>query len=191
MGMEQTISKAAATTKQVVAGVSASQYSDPTPCSDFNVKQLAGHMAGLLVGAELAANKQKRQGSPDEMPDLLGDNPGPAYAALADKAVAAWSQDGAFEGMCEFGPGEMPAQVAGSITLMEIAVHGWDLAAATGQSYQMDPEVAEATYQTLQQIANPESRSGGVFGPEVPASADASTQEKLLAFSGRNPNWKA
>ena len=191
MSTGQLIGKAAETTKQVLAGVSPSQYKDPTPCNEFNVKQLSGHMAGLLIGAELAANKQKRQGSPDEMPDLLGDNPGPAYAALAEKAVAAWSQPGAFEGMCEFGPGEMPAQMAGAITLMEIAVHGWDLAAATGQSYQMDPEVAEATWQTLQQIASPESRARGTFGPEVSVPAEASLQDRLLAFSGRDPNWKA
>ncbi len=81
--------------------------------------------------------------------------------------------------------------MAASITLMEIAVHGWDLAAATGQSYKMDPEVANATFEVVKQIASGDARKNGVFGPEVKVGSGASVQDQLLAYSGRNPNWKA
>ena len=186
--MEQLISKAAESAKSVVASVEPSQFNDPTPCSDFNVKQLANHMAGLLMGAETAARKQPRVAPPEPAPDIVGEHPGPIYAELADKAVAAWSEPGAFDGNVEFGPGEMPAQMAGAITLMEIAVHGWDLAVATGQSYSLDPEVAAATFEAVKQLA-PGARGNGVFGPEVNPPANASLQDQLLALSGRDPNW--
>lgn len=189
--VEQLINKAAQEAKKVMAGVQASQLNDSTPCKDFNVKALANHMAGLAMGAERAAKKQDRIAPPDPMPDMVGDNPGAAYAPLADAAVSAWSAPGAFEGNTQFGPGEMPAQVAGAITLMEIAVHGWDLATATGQSYSMDSEVAGAVYETVKQLANPESRSNGVFGAEIEVGDDASPEARLLALSGRDPNWSA
>ncbi len=189
--MNQLISKAAEEAKKVMSGVQPSQLSGPTPCSQFDVKALANHMAGLAVGSERAAKKLEPMAPPDPMPDLVGDNPGSAYGPLVDATVAAWSEQGAFEGQTHFGSGEMPAQMAGAITLMEIAVHGWDLAAATGQTYTMEPDVAEAVRQTVSQLASPEARENGAFGAEVQVGEDASAQDRLLALSGRDPNWSA
>lgn len=189
--MDELIKKAAEETKKVMSGVQASQFNNPTPCAEFNVKALANHMAGLAMGSERAAKKLDRIAPPDPMPDMVGDNPGASYAPMVDSAVAAWSAPGAFEGETQFGPGPMPAQVAGAITLMEIAVHGWDLAVATGQTYSMSPEVAAAVQQTVSQLANPESRENGIFGPEVAVGGDASAQNQLLGQSGRDPSWSA
>ncbi len=189
--MEQLISKAAESAKSLMSGVQASQLDASTPCKDFKVRDLANHMAGLAMGAERAAKKLDRIAPPDPMPDMVGDNPGAAYAPIADANAAAWSAPGALEGNTNFGPGEMPAQMAAAITLMELAVHSWDLAAATGQSYTMDPEVAAATYETVKQLASGSDRDGGPFGPEVQVSDSASVQDQLLAFSGRDPNWSA
>ncbi len=69
--MQQLISKAAELTKKTMAGVKTSQFDDPTPCSDFNVKALTNHIAGLAMGSELAAKKQPRVGSPEDMPDRV------------------------------------------------------------------------------------------------------------------------
>ena len=187
--MEQLISKAAENAKRVVAGVKPSQFDDATPCSEFNVKQLANHMAGLLMGSERAALKQDRMAPPDPMPDIVGDNPGAVYSGLADKAVAAWSSPGALDGNTQFGTGEFPAQMAAAITLMEVAVHGWDLAKATGQSYSLEEDVVAATFETVKQL-NANGR-GPAFGTEVSAGDSASTQDQMLAYSGRNPRWTA
>lgn len=187
--MDQLISKAVENAKRVVAGVKPSQFDDATPCSEFNVKQLANHMAILLIGSERAAMKQEPMAPPDPMPDIVGDNPGAAYSGLADKAVAAWSSTGALDGNTQFGPGDIPAQMAAAITLMEIAVHGWDLAKATGQSYSLDEDVAAATFETVKQL-NANGRSPA-FGPEVSGGESASTQDQMLAYSGRNTNWNA
>jgi hypothetical protein len=39
-------------------------------------------------------------------------------------------------------------------------------------------------------MLKPEYR-GEVFGPEVPVAADAAPIDKLVAFSGRDPQWTA
>ncbi len=188
--MDQLIASAAQETKRVMSRVKPSQFDSHTPCSEFTVKELANHMAGLAMGSERAAKKLERIAPPDPLPDLIGNDPGTNYAPLIDGATAAWGQSGAFEGNAEFGPGEMPARMAGAITLMEVAVHGWDLAVATGQDYNMRPEVAVAVHETVKQLANDESRQRGVFGPEVHVDCGATEQQKLLGFAGRNPEWK-
>ena len=63
-------------------------------------------------------------------------------------------------------------------------VHGWDLAAATGQDDALDPELMEA----CQQIIEPQLdafRGAGALAPEVPVRADASVQTRFLAMLGR------
>ena len=64
--------------------------------------------------------------------------------------------------------------MAGAITLMEITVHGWDLATATGQSYSLDEDVAAAAFETVKQLTAV-GRDGGAFGAEVSADSGAST----------------
>lgn len=189
--MQELIAKAAQDASRIVSNVQASQFGNPTPCAEFDVKALANHMAGLAMGTERAAKRLERIPPPDPMPDLVGDNPGAAYGPLADAAAEAWSAPGALEGEVQFGPGEMPAQFAASITMMEMAVHGWDLATATGQDYTMDPDLAGAVLETVKQLATPESRQGGAFGSEVQVGDGASVQDQLLAYSGRDPNWSA
>ena len=34
-------------------------------------------------------------------------------------------------------------------------------------------------------------RSSGHYGPKVAVSADAPAQDQLLAFTGRDPGWRA
>ena len=63
-------------------------------------------------------------------------------------------------------------------------VHGWDLAAATGQDYALDPELMRA----CQQVIEPQLdafRSAGALGPPVAVQADASAQTRFLAMLGR------
>jgi uncharacterized protein (TIGR03086 family) len=80
----------------------------------------------------------------------------------------------------------------GVVALNEVLVHGWDLAAATGQPYRADPASAERCLAfTLDVAANaPEVRSG-MFGPVVPVPDDAPVLERLLGQTGRNPHWAA
>ncbi len=85
----------------------------------------------------------------------------------------------------------MPAQFAAAITLMELTVHGWDLARATGQDYQMSDALASAVFEAVKQTATPESRERGSFGAEVKIGPGASIQEQMLGYSGRDPEWSA
>jgi hypothetical protein len=79
--------------------------------------------------------------------------------------VAAWAEDGALEGEVHFDAGPMPAERAAAITLMELIVHAWDLAKATGQTHDLDPH-GRWRRRSLPRQA-PIGRKGGFFGPEA------------------------
>ena len=78
----------------------------------------------------------------------------------------------------------MPGSVYAGHRFLDVLVHGWDLAAGTGQDYTLDPELIEAG----QQIIEPQLdafRSAGAFGPQVAVPAEASAQTRFLAMLGR------
>jgi uncharacterized protein (TIGR03086 family) len=68
----------------------------------------------------------------------------------------------------------------------EFAVHSWDLARATGQSTDLDPEVAQRGLDFMSAAMTSENR-GQAFGPAVSVSDDAPVYERLVAFAGRDP----
>jgi uncharacterized protein (TIGR03086 family) len=84
----------------------------------------------------------------------------------------------------------MPAAAMGVIALNEVLVHGWDLAVATGQRYEVDPAAAQRCLQFARELAAgaPEVRNG-MFGPEVPVPEDADSFDRLLGQTGRDPGW--
>jgi uncharacterized protein (TIGR03086 family) len=113
---------------------------------------------------------------------------GASYARSAETAVAAWQTPGALERTLKLPMGEMPAAMALTINLGDQLLHTWDLARALSRPYAMDPESAEGVLTLLQQIVQPQFRGPGKgFAAEVPCPADAMVQDRLLAFSGRQP----
>jgi uncharacterized protein (TIGR03086 family) len=73
------------------------------------------------------------------------------------------------------------------IAFSDQLLHGWDLATATGQDATMPDELPEMAYQLIHGKFTEDQRQG-VFKPEVPVGSDASAQDRLLAYSGRQPS---
>jgi len=91
---------------------------------------------------------------------------------------------GALDAPCAVSYGPVPGSVYAGHRFLDVLVHGWDLAAGTGQDYTLDPELIEAG----QQIIEPQLdafRSAGAFGPQVAVPAEASAQTRFLAMLGR------
>ena len=88
MGTAELISQAAAATGKVAAGLSTGQRSNSTPCSEYEVHDLAAHMAGFFMGSAIAAAKGERPtgGDPSE---LLGNDPSGALTDLSSKMADA------------------------------------------------------------------------------------------------------
>jgi uncharacterized protein (TIGR03086 family) len=66
-------------------------------------------------------------------------------------------------------------------------LHGWDLARATGQDPTMPTGCAEAAYEAIHGRFTDDQRKG-IFKPEIPVGRDAKPQERLLAYTGRDPD---
>jgi uncharacterized protein (TIGR03086 family) len=82
----------------------------------------------------------------------------------------------------------MPAERGLNIVLADQMIHTWDATKALGRPYTMDPRLAEGTLRGLHHLLTPDRRGPGqAFAAEVSCPADAPVQDRLVAFTGRQP----
>ncbi len=173
-------------TGRIVMGVRPEQLLLPTPCRDWDVRLLLNHIiGGNYMFATVA--KGGRADAVGTMDDHTLPDPGSNYIASADAVLAAWAEPGAMERRCHMPFGDIPASAAVSIHFLDIVVHGWDLARATGQDATIEPDLAAEALDISHGLLSDELRQTGVFGPEVAVSADDPLHDRLVAFMGRRP----
>ena len=81
----------------------------------------------------------------------------------------------------------LPVRERLKIAAADLLVHGWDLASATGQSFD-PPADAVAEMEGFYRVAiTPELRATGAFADAVEPPPDATSLERLVAFAGRKP----
>ncbi|MEP7203922.1 MAG: TIGR03086 family metal-binding protein [Ilumatobacteraceae bacterium] len=164
----------------VIDNVSADQYDNRTPCTEWTVRDLLGHTIGVVAGLGAAASGA----APQEFE--LGDDPGVQFREAAALALAAWRTPGVLDRVIDAGPGPMPGKVLASINLLDTATHSWDIATACGQPATLPDAVAHAALEASRSTISSEIRAGR-FGPEVQAPSNADPTQQLVAFLGRQP----
>jgi uncharacterized protein (TIGR03086 family) len=177
--------RALTATGRYVDGVRADQWREPTPCTEWDVRQVANHLIGEnLWAGELFAEKTIAEVGSRLDGDLAGDDPAASYRRSAEVAERVVSAPGAMEAVCHLSFGDYPGSDYAGQLFMDTLVHGWDIASATGQDARLDPSLVEACLPLARQLAT-QFRPSGVFGEDLPVPADASPQTRLLALLGR------
>jgi uncharacterized protein (TIGR03086 family) len=166
-----------------VKGVTLADLSKPTPCSEFDLRALLNHMIGGLAMLATAA-----EGGKPPMPegDQFGSDPSAAYDQRRGALITAVRGNGALDRNWDLPFGSMPGSMMVGIAFMEHLTHAWDVAKATGQ----DPTLPADLVLECTEVATPMDamlRMPGVCGPAVAVADDASPQDRLVAFLGRNP----
>ncbi|MEU8774117.1 TIGR03086 family metal-binding protein [Streptomyces sp. NPDC048606] len=174
-------------------GVPDSRLDGRTPCPDYSVADLLGHLTGLAVAFRDAARK--------DLGPTTDTDPGAATPALPPdwrtrlprvlgELAEAWRDPAAWTGMTRAGGVDLPGGIAGAVAVDELVVHGWDLARATGQEYAPDQAALRAAHAFLAEAAA-ESADGtdGLFGPALPVPDTAPLLARAIGLSGRDPDW--
>jgi uncharacterized protein (TIGR03086 family) len=177
----------------VLAGVAPGRWDAPSPCKGWSAADVAGHVIGDLRAVEKYATWRDEAGS--EEADTAAD----PRSAAGDDPLAAWRAARA-DMMAVLDPAALerpvPLPWGGQMPLggflerypMEILVHTWDLARATGQAVALDPGLVRDALGPARQFA-PVARMSGLIGPECGVAADAGDLTRLLAIFGRqNPD---
>jgi len=174
-------------TGAIIAVIREDQEHLPTPCRSWDVTELVAHLVHDLAQFTERASGGTPDWSAPRAP-VEGDYID-AYRAGAADLVQAWRAAGDLSGTVSMpGMGEVAKRFPLDQQIAEFAVHGWDLAVATGQSTHLDPEIAQTALAWAQVALQPAFRGsedeGKAFGPEVELSQDAPLYDRLAGFFG-------
>jgi uncharacterized protein (TIGR03086 family) len=148
-----------------------------TPCAKYDVDQLTGHLAGSLVSLGGCVGVRVTPDEDAEREERIAD--------LAQPVLEGWRRHGV-DGMVTLGHGELPAEVASRILSMELLVHAWDFARATGQELPANDGLSAYVLGLAKDgLIQPALRDGDNFADEVPVGADADPMAQLVAYTGR------
>ena len=172
-------------TARYVAGVKEEQWDAPTPDEEWDVRTLVNHVvSGNFWVAPLVEGKTIEEVGDRYDGDLLGDDPVAAYQQSAKEAAAAVNAPGAMQASCAVSYGPVPGEVYVGHRFIDVLIHGWDLAKATGQDTTLPADLVEAAFEVVEPQRDLLAASG-MFGSDVKVPEGADRQTQLLAELGR------
>lgn len=176
-----------------VHAVTEDQWRASTPAREWTVADLVAHLvdehrwaAPLLHGQDLATAGKIVEGTRSLPVDGgIGANLAEEWDEAAVGSADAFSADGALNRTVELSRGPTPARTYIEEMIIDLVVHGWDLGTAIGYPGELSAELVDAVYDAVKGLDL--SSFGDMFAPPVEVSDDASTLDKLIAATGRDP----
>jgi uncharacterized protein (TIGR03086 family) len=167
----------------LIAGTTREQWSASTPCPEFDVQTLVGHIVGWVRVFDVAANGGTFDGDPSSYD--VHEGSAADFRSHAASMLEGWRAHGVDRTVNLVG-GEMPAPMVFNMAFMEYMAHGWDLARGTGQAVPFTDEEATETLRRGRETLQPQFR-GGQIGPEITLPAESPAIDQFVAFMGRQP----
>ena len=189
----------------IVGAVRPGQLADPTPCPEYDVRALLGHLVTVLHRVAALG----RGADPFDLPPVVVADDGwtEAWFDAAHEIEATWSDDAVLSRPMRLPWAQLPGAGILATYTAEVTLHTWDLATATGQRPAWDAEVLDLAYAAMRRSLPAEGRAaifeavaarmpagardardgGAPFGEAVPVADDASLIDRLVAWTGRRP----
>ncbi|MEU6755272.1 TIGR03086 family metal-binding protein [Streptomyces sp. NPDC046685] len=171
---------------EYVRAVKDDQWDAPTPCAEWNVRDLVNHVTGeqLWIPPLVTDGRTVEEVGDALSGDVLGEDPVAAWDAAAAASHAAFAEHGALERTVRLSYGPALGRAYCSELAADCVVHAWDLARGIGADDRLPDGLVEFSIKEVMPYADSLAASGAYAEPlEVPAGADAQT--RLLALLGR------
>jgi uncharacterized protein (TIGR03086 family) len=185
--------------ERTLRAVRSGQWAWPTPCTDWNVRQLVNHMArgnlnyvGLLQGGTRAEFVRLRDA------DALGTDPVGAYARSVQECAEAFARPDALQQILDYPLGQVTGRQALAVRTTDATIHTWDLARAIGADDDLDVGLVAWIDDHLEEIYAGLAETPVALGtthrffaaPQGVLADDASRQDRLLRRMGRTPEHR-
>ena len=183
------MAEAGATVAGALRAGAGADLAGPTPCADWDLRTLLRHFVGtsgafVTAGQTRALDPEDPWGSNATLDEQ---NWADQLAGQVEAMSLAWSRPEAWTGSIE--GARMPAPAVGELGLIELMLHGWDVAGATGQSLHVSDELGAELLRCLEPTLG-QGREFEVYGPEVSVPSGAPSFTRALGLSGRDPEWR-
>lgn len=172
-----------------LAPITPAQWDMPTDLGDWTVRALIDHVIGANRMSVVLLGGGSREDGIAAMAASMADTD--LLKAFDESTVAqreAFAAPGAFEKVVPHPAGDLPGARLFGFRLVDLTVHAWDLARATGGDLELNPMIVSSLWETLSPTAS-HLVATGVFGEGASGAVaeDAPVQARLLDMLGRRP----
>jgi uncharacterized protein (TIGR03086 family) len=165
--------------QNVLHPIANDDWSKQTPCREFDIAKLTDHLMNSITVIGGAAGAELPERDPTDSVERQ-------VVVAARPALDAWRRRG-LDGTVKFGDNEAPAQVMAGILSLEFLVHAWDYARAMGRPVNAPDSLADYVMGLARKVITPQGRTSAGFDDPFDAPDDASSLDRLVAYTGRNP----
>ena len=167
------------------------QWELPTPCAEWNVRELVNHMLlGNRMAVQLLGGATQQEVIAQLGDDLMADNDDPLgdFVMLAAQMQDGFAAPDGLDGTVDHPMGEIPRTMFVGFRILDHATHAWDLARAIGVDDTLDAGVVGYMWDDIQPLAATVAEIG-IFGsgPSGDVGDDAPLQTRFLDLIGRRP----
>lgn len=168
--------RATASTAAVIDRVPDDLLDAPTPCAAWTIREIVEHMVGnshtMLGRLDLVSTAD----------DLT---------SLNDAVASAYDDPEVQQRKFELAGIELDGRSVVAVNFADVLVHGWDIARSAGFDVTLDDDLISAAHRITSRFPEHLRGPGGAFDHARPISEDASPQDRLIAYLGRDPEWAA
>ncbi|HXA27506.1 MAG TPA: TIGR03086 family metal-binding protein [Candidatus Angelobacter sp.] len=190
MNMLEALDRAAEGFSRRLHAATDSDWTRPTPCTEWDVRALVLHVVGgdhmtvaLLDGATSEESMVAAQAAAAAAGELRA-----AFDESVAAQRAAFARPGALDGVVHHVVGDVPGRMLLGFRLSDMLIHSWDLARGLGVDEALDPEVVELVWGFSEPLSAGLKRSGRFGeGASGELGEEASLQDRLLDLHGRRP----
>lgn len=179
--------RAADQARRVADGVRVDQLDQPTPCSEYDVRALLGHVLTVFRRPSTVMTGGDALDVPQVTTDVADDGWPTAFSGARARLGDALADAAVLDTTYTFPFGTVPGFAALRMFTCELGTHTWDLVKATNQQLVLDPEVGAAALAAAHQGIPAEPRDSMPFASMVPVADDADVYDRLVAWTGRDP----
>lgn len=171
----------------IMRSVPAGAWDNPSPCSEWTARDVAGHAMAVVANVGARAGVGELLDVFKDVGAIAGADPYATWYDIRSRTLEALDRPGALQ--TTFSSTMLGEMVIDSYIVqmtVDIVIHGWDIARATGGDERLDPQLVSVAYARLQKLDAKVARAPGRYADVVAVDA-ADAQTQLLAFAGRTP----
>jgi uncharacterized protein (TIGR03086 family) len=186
MEAKQQLDEANSVLGTVIATISPDQWETNVPTTaKWNVRQLVNHVSqtNRNITTTLQGNTPVNEATNLDNPDPVNN-----WGTSLDELTGVLLTFSEYDKPILSPAGEVPATTFLTMMIGDRLAHAWDIAGAIGTESRLPDALVDTAYSLWKEVAPSIKRSSEGVGPVIDVPADASTQDKLLALTGRDPH---
>lgn len=177
--------------EQTLARVPSDAWDRPSPCEAWTVRQVAGHAMAVTHNIAARATGGELLDAFDDVATIAGDDPVGTYRTLRTKFLEATDRPGALRVRVASRLGNMDLDEYMAFMRSDTFVHTWDVARGAGIDPHFDPRIVSVILADYLERDMTSLRVPERYDDERSPTTDADELARLIAFTGRDPQWQA